>query len=552
MIKHCFTRLPAASQVQGATTKAGRRHCTRQERVAVSSSGDDDKAAAKALSGGSFAPVGRLTLQEQVYQALRTTLMVGGVVPGQGLTVRELSERMGTSPMPVREAMRRLIAERALELLPNGTVRVRLMSDAQRAESREIRALLEGLAITRAAELIAPEEQAEAERMDVDMNRALAIDDLESYIVTNQRFHFLVYRAARSDMLFEIIESLWVQNGPFLRLYVLETLSKQKDRDYIDLYQHHAAMLQAFRDRDGDAAAAALRLDLGRTSMTRESDQPEDMRVAFDALRRQRGNGSEQAGTADRAPRRDQSASLLPSRRAPAPTPLVIPHRPTLQEQVYRAIRRALITGDVVPGQVVTVRSFAERMGTSPMPVREALRRLVAERAFEPLPNGSLRVRLMNDTERQHAREIRALLEGVAVARAAERITAEELAEAQRLNEAQRQALRRSDLKSASLMNQEFHFVLYRAARSEILYEIIERLWVQNGPFLMLHLIDLTSHAPDSLQDALLQYHERLLIALTNRDGAAAADALVADLMQTAMTRESGTPGLLANASLTL
>jgi DNA-binding GntR family transcriptional regulator len=493
--------------------------------------------------GSSFAPVGRLTLQEQVYQALRTTLMVGAVVPGQGLTVRELAERMGTSPMPVREAMRRLIAERALELLPNGTVRVRLMTDTQRTESREIRALLESLAIARAAEHITEEEIREAERMDREMNAALKEDRLEDYIVTNQRFHFHCYRAGRSDMLFEIIESLWVQNGPFLRLYAMETLKSRSDHDYVDLYQHHAIMLKAFRLRDGEMAAAALRNDLGRTSMTRENDQPEDMRVAFQALRRQRDPGGAAGRAAVAAP--SGAGSLLPARSGPMQAPLPTGHRPTLQEQVYRAIRRSLITGDVVPGQVVTVRSFAERVGTSPMPVREALRRLVAERAFEPLPNGSLRVRMMSDTERQHAREIRALLEGMAIARAAERITPEELAEAQRLNEGMKQAIRRSDSKTASLTNQEFHFQLYRAARSDILYEIIERLWVQNGPFLMLHMIDLMSHARPADLGQLYEQHDILLAALARRDSAVAAEALVTDLMRTEVTRESEAPRLI-------
>ena len=486
--------------------------------------------------GRGFAPVGRLTLQEQVYQALRTMLMVGGVVPGQGLTVRELAESMGTSPMPVREAMRRLIAERALELLPNGTVRVRLMSDSQRTESREIRALLEGLAVARATQEITPEEIAGAERLDVEMNRALAERRLDDYIVLNQRFHFLCYRAARSEMLAEVIESLWVQNGPFLKLYAGEILKGRHGPGYDDLYQNHTVMLQAFRRRDSEAAAAALRNDLGRTSQTRESDEPEEMRLAFDALRRRSGPGNSSMLAPGPLPAGIEAA--LPAGGAP-PLPAAPPPPQTLAEQVYPSIRQSLITGDVVPGQVVTVRSFAERLGTSPMPVREALRRLVAERAFEPLPNGSLRVRLMTEEQRQHAREIRALLEGVAVARAAERITSEEMEEAKRLNEALRQAVRRSDIKAASLANQEFHFQIYRAARSEILYEIIEQLWVQNGPFLMLHLIDLMSHAPAARQRDLLEAHDLLLAALARRDAAAAAEALVTELMGTAVTRES-------------
>jgi len=71
-----------------------------------------------------FAVVSRLTLQEQVYQALRNRLMVGGMTAGQSLTVRELAQQMGTSPMPVREAVKRLVAEKALEQSSDRLLRV--------------------------------------------------------------------------------------------------------------------------------------------------------------------------------------------------------------------------------------------------------------------------------------------------------------------------------------------------------------------------------------------------------------------------------------------
>jgi DNA-binding GntR family transcriptional regulator len=215
--------------------------------------------------------------------------------------------------------------------------------------------------------------------------------------------------------------------------------------------------------------------------------------------------------------------------------------RQTLQEQVYRRLQRILIPGEVVPGQVVTVRSFAEDFGTSPMPVREALRRLAAEGAFEPLPNGSLRVRVMSATQREHAREIRALLEGVAVARAAERISQTELAGAERCNEAMKAAVAKGDLKAASVANLDFHFLIYRAAQSEILTAIIERLWMQNGPFLMLHLQDI-GRRPRQQRRALFEQHGAILEALARRDAAAAAAGLVADLMQTQIALEGQTP----------
>ena len=62
---------------------------------------------------------------------LRDFLMVGGVQPGEKITLRELTSAFGTSLMPVREAVQRLAAEGALEVLPNRAIRVPLMTRAR-------------------------------------------------------------------------------------------------------------------------------------------------------------------------------------------------------------------------------------------------------------------------------------------------------------------------------------------------------------------------------------------------------------------------------------
>src|SRR5258708_40121420 len=59
----------------------------------------------------------------------------------------------------------------------------------------------------------------------------------------------------------------------------------------------------------------------------------------------------------------------------------------SLHDDIYAALRQALIIGDLVPGQAFSIRSLAERFGTSLIPVRDALKRLVAEHAPTMLPN---------------------------------------------------------------------------------------------------------------------------------------------------------------------
>ena len=72
--------------------------------------------------------------------------MAGRFQPGQTVTLRGLARSLGTSPMPVREALRRLIAERALDLGPNRSARVPVVTSAKYAEICEVRIALEGLA----------------------------------------------------------------------------------------------------------------------------------------------------------------------------------------------------------------------------------------------------------------------------------------------------------------------------------------------------------------------------------------------------------------------
>ena len=69
-------------------------------------------------------------MHEQVYQQIVHALMAGHFEPGQKLTYRKVAEQFGTSPMPVRTAFQRLQAVRALNLLPNGSVEVPLLSVA--------------------------------------------------------------------------------------------------------------------------------------------------------------------------------------------------------------------------------------------------------------------------------------------------------------------------------------------------------------------------------------------------------------------------------------
>ena len=197
--------------------------------------------------------VQRETIQEQIYLALRDKLMRGGFEPGQKLKIAELADVFGTSAMPVREALSRLTAERGLEGLPNRTVRVPNLSKDCLEDLKQARFAVEGLAVARAAANMTPETVA-ALRTLIDAQTET--DDghfSEASAEQNRAFHFTIYRRSGSTVLLPIIESLWLQFGPYLR----DASERFDGRDGRGI-NFHVTLVDALARGDGEAARAAL------------------------------------------------------------------------------------------------------------------------------------------------------------------------------------------------------------------------------------------------------------------------------------------------------
>jgi DNA-binding GntR family transcriptional regulator len=203
--------------------------------------------------------IARETVQQRVYAALRDQLMRGGFEPGQKLKIAELAEAFGTSAMPVRDALNRLTAERALETLPSRTVRVPALSKRALHDLRETRFAVEGLAIARAASNMSRETLATLEKLIEAQIETDAGHFSERSAEQNRAFHFAIYRQSGSTVLLPIIESLWLQFGPYLR-----EASERFDGGDGRGTNFHVEMLDALTRGDALAARAALETDIGR------------------------------------------------------------------------------------------------------------------------------------------------------------------------------------------------------------------------------------------------------------------------------------------------
>ncbi len=201
------------------------------------------------------APLVRQTLQDQLYQRVRDALAAGGFFPGETVTIRALADQFETSTLPVREALRRLVSEASLEMLPNRTVRVPPLSTARLVELCRIRGALERLATELATAKLTNQQILRLDRACDDMEAALDGQAPGQYLRHHRAFHFGIYKAAGSPLLLSMIENTWVRHGPYLHLLVDQSGAVETPE------VHHREIVAALRARDGEGAAQAVARD---------------------------------------------------------------------------------------------------------------------------------------------------------------------------------------------------------------------------------------------------------------------------------------------------
>ncbi|MGO4833242.1 GntR family transcriptional regulator [Rhizobiaceae sp. 2RAB30] len=210
-----------------------------------------------------------------------------------------------------------------------------------------------------------------------------------------------------------------------------------------------------------------------------------------------------------------------------------------VHEHVLRYMRRGLMVGAFLPGQVMSLRKLAAGLGTSPMPVREVLSRLVAANALEETKGGSVRVPRLGPEKLSDLFAVREMLEGMATELAAKKAKPALIAELAGINKDLLQAIEKRDILNCLSSNQKFHFKLYEAAESEVLMPLIESLWLQFGPTMYMSL--LIPSMPWNASD-----HEAILDALKEGNATAAKRGIVHDIRTTcrALLSVAGSKGI--------
>ncbi|MFT0858939.1 GntR family transcriptional regulator [Ancylobacter sp. G4_0304] len=197
--------------------------------------------------------------------------------------------------------------------------------------------------------------------------------------------------------------------------------------------------------------------------------------------------------------------------------------RDPLHERVHRELRSAIIAARFEPGQKLTVRSISAAFGVSTMPVRAAFARLAAEKAVTPLANGTISIPVLTREQFNELMELRMLLEGIATEKAARLIMPDEISSLQLIAGGLHEAAQANDADGYLQLNQQFKFAVFKAARAPVLEDLIERLWLQIGPFMRHYAADIRGQLDTDQYDAVID-------ALRRGDGRTARAAMEADV----------------------
>ncbi len=211
------------------------------------------------IAGQRKRSISRQSLHGQVADRLRDMVVHGELVPGEKVPVAALSQTLGVSLTPLREALKVLAEEGLVELAPNRGARV-IPYTAEEAEALfEVIAGLESLAAELAANRMSNEDLANLEAAHKQMRSYFEEKERDQYFDINSHIHETIVRYSSNDILINTHSKLMVRanRGRYIAIVDPERWS--------EAMAEHEAVMEAFRARDAEHAGRIWRVHLLRS-----------------------------------------------------------------------------------------------------------------------------------------------------------------------------------------------------------------------------------------------------------------------------------------------
>lgn len=199
----------------------------------------------------------KIPAHEIVYRRLRDMILCGELEPGQAVTIQGLVAELDAGMTPVREAIRRLTAENALEFQGNRRVSLPVLGPTDINELEFARLALEPQLAVWAAAKATDADIVALERIDAEVNRAIAKGDVRSYLLQNYRFHAYLYALSEARTTMAVTDALWLRMGPSLRVMGGRFGTS-------NLPDMHADAISALKRGDATAVGAAIHADIAQ------------------------------------------------------------------------------------------------------------------------------------------------------------------------------------------------------------------------------------------------------------------------------------------------
>lgn len=191
-----------------------------------------------------------------------------------------------------------------------------------------------------------------------------------------------------------------------------------------------------------------------------------------------------------------------------------------LRDVVFNTLRNAILKGELKPGERLMEIQLAQRLGVSRTPVREAIRKLELEGLVLMIPRRGAVVAEITVQDLEDVLEVRAALEELAVRRACEHITLEELEELKKAGIAFKCGLEENNLLACVEADMAFHEIIYHAAQNKRLQQMLMNLREQMYRYRLEYLKDRRMHK------LLIEEHDTIRHALQMHDAKKAGNAM--------------------------
>lgn len=204
-------------------------------------------------------------LSQVATRYLRDAILDGRLRAGARIRQEALARELGTSRIPVREALRQLENEGLVILVPRSGARVAKVDFAESAELYRIREELEPLALAKSTPHLAETELQALHELMVQIERS---EDPGTWLVLDRRFHLASYAAAPMPRLLKMIEGFWNTTQQYRRIYY-GMIAAERDNGNVTetpmTHLDHRMIFDALQRRDARDAAHFMRVHIRRT-----------------------------------------------------------------------------------------------------------------------------------------------------------------------------------------------------------------------------------------------------------------------------------------------